>query len=512
MKGKRRLWDKLKLLHPKNLEKEVHIYGYHFSWKSHVTLMAASLIGISAVGMLFQLEPVYFGVVAAAVILALPVLVLDLYKKMYEQKRFSDAVSYMEQMLYAFQKNGKVVQALKESRGIFDDGQMRRCMDAAIWHMEQGMPQTEAGVLRESLGMIEEHYECVKLTMVHNLLIHAEEYGGNVLDSVTLALEDLERWKKRGYRLQAEKKKFHTDNLISIVVATLLCAIALYVLQEMQGMFAAGTGVQIFQLPVIQLSSMLFVLLLLRIFVKSARNLTDNWLSEETLHEDSYITHSYDMVVNYDEGKGRNKRVLLAIGLLAAAVACLAYGKRIAGLFCLPAAVFCLIRPKVICHLAKKDVTEEMYLVLPQWLMGLALLLQNNNVQVALTKSYAGVPAVLKKELAMLLARLEQEPGRLQSYTLFCANFDLPEVTSCMKMLHAFSENGTGNVGSQMNHLLERVAQMQDMADEIRNESTAFRMKLIFSYPVVAATVKLLADLSVGMVVMLQMLGSAGGI
>ena len=79
-------------------------------------------------------------------------------------------------------------------------------------------------------------------------------------------------------------------------------------------------------------------------------------------------------------------------------------------------------------------------------------------------------------------------------------------------MLHAVSENGTGNVRSQMGHLLERVARIQGMADDITNEKIAFRMKMLFSYPVVAATVKLLLDLTVGMVLMLQVLGSAGGV
>lgn len=80
-----------------------------------------------------------------------------------------------------------------------------------------------------------------------------------------------------------------------------------------------------------------------------------------------------------------------------------------------------------------------------------------------------------------------------------------------MKMLHAFSESGTGNIRVQMNHLLERVVEMQESADEMQNDSIAFRMKLIFSYPVAAATVKLLIDLSVGMIVMMQILGNMGG-
>lgn len=508
----RNLWGKLKLLHPKNLAKEVHVYGYHFSWKSHVLWMISALMGISAVGILFQLQTVQFFVVVAAVILVLPVLVLDMYKKMYEQKRFADIASYMEQMLYSFQKNGKIASALKECRELFEEGQMRECIERVILHIELGKPQSEQGVLRECLSIVEEYYSCSKLGMVHNLLVNAEEYGGESDDSIVLALEDIERWKKRGYSLQAEKKKSHIDNIISIIVATLLCAVALYVLDAMKEMFSAHAQIDIFAIPLIQVSSAVFILILLHIYVKSARSLTDDWLAEVTLREPEYILKSYDMVTNYDEGHARRKSILLAIIPIIFASICFYMKMLVPEIVCLLLMVFFLLQHKIGYMLAKKDITEEMYLALPQWLFGMALLLQNNNVQVALTKSYEDAPYVLKPELEMLLIRLQQQPGKLRSYTEFCSSFDLPEVTSCMKLLHAFSENGTGNVDTQMKHLLERVGQMQDMADGIRNANIAFRMKMIFSYPVIAATVKLLLDLSLGMVVMMQILGGIGGV
>lgn len=511
MRRARRAWNKIKLLNPKNLEKEVHIYEYHFSWKSHIVLMLGALVGISAVGILFQLEWIYFTVVVAAVICVLPVLVLDMYKKMYEQKRFGDAAAYMEQMLYSFQKTRKVVSSLKECRENFGEGQMRRCLDEAIMHIELGKPKTEQGVLRESLALVEAHYGCTKLSMVHNLLVNAEEYGGEVENSILVMLEDIERWRKRGYQLQAEKKKCHTDNIISIIVATLLCAVALYVLNSMKQMFEVRTAVDIFKLPVIQLSSVFFILILLHIFVKSSRSLTDDWLQDVVLHDAEYITKSYCMVMNYDETKERKRSMVMAGIFVLPACVLLWFGKRAVGIVCLLMSAFLFIQHRIGYYLAKRDVTDEMYLALPHWLLGMTLLLQNNNVQVAIIKSQEGAPTVLAGELEMLVERIERMPGKLQSYTAFCGEFDLPEVTSCMKMLHAFSETGTGNLAVQMNHLLERVGQMQDKADEIRNQSIAFRMKAIFSYPVIAATVKLLIDLSIGMVAMMQILGSIGG-
>lgn len=82
-------------------------------------------------------------------VFALPAFILDTYKKMYEQKRFADAATYMEQMLYAFQKTGKVLSALKEARETFEPGHMRDIMDESIGHLEAGHSYSEKSVLME---------------------------------------------------------------------------------------------------------------------------------------------------------------------------------------------------------------------------------------------------------------------------------------------------------------------------------------------------------------------------
>lgn len=511
MQKKKKLWSSVRLLHPRNLGREVDAYGYHFSWKAHVLLLLFTLAGIGAVGFLFQLSPVLFVVLAAAVACAVPILILDMYKRMYEQKRFADVAAYMEQMLYSFQKTGKVISAWKECLESFSEGQMRQTLERAIRHLEAGKPETEQGVLRESFDIIEVQYGCQKLHIVHELLAGMEDYGGEAENSILLLLEDIANWKKRGYRLQAEKKKSHTDNMISIICAVVLCAVALYVLDQMKHMFAAESSLIVFQIPVIQVSSTVFLIILLYVFVKSVRNLTDDWLTEDAIWEQGYLVKSYDMIRNYDEKKERRKSLICAAPVAVLLCILLLLGKSGWSLLLVIPLVFLILQHRIGYHIAKKDVTNAMYLSLPQWLMEMALLLQNNNVQVSLMKSMEDAPELLKKELGALMERLKENPGKLQAYTSFCSSFDLPEVSSCMKMLHAVCENGTGNIRVQMQHLLERVNEMQGRADDIANEGIAFRMKLIFSYPVVAATAKLLIDLTVGMIVMLQFLGGMGG-
>lgn len=512
-KKEKRLFRGLALLNPKNLEKEVHVYGYNFSWKANILVMIGSLLGISAIGMLFQLKPVYFTAIIVAVIVVLPILIRDAYRRMYQQKRFADVVTYMEQILYSFQKSGKVVSALVETREIFDEGQMRETIDEAISYLNEGRPATEKGVLREALEIIEKPYECVKLHTVHELLISGEEYGGETENSILLVLSDLELYKRRGYKLQADKKASHTDNIISIIVATILCAVGLYVLDAMQDMFpAVAVDASIFQVVIIQITSLLFILFMLFVLVKSQRSLTTNWLQDEKMHEKDYLLGSYDTVMNYDESKEKKKSIIFAAPFLVGAIPVFIFYKAWLGIVLLLIGAFMLVQHRVGYNLAKKDINQELYIALPQWLMEIALLLQTNNVQVSIAKSIEGAPIVLQQELELLMERLQEAPDSLRSYTDFCRKFDIPEAQSCMKMLHAISESGTGNAKVQINNLIMRVNEMQDMADNIRNESLAFKAKMIFAYPVGGATVKLLVDLTIGMVFMMSMLGNMGGV
>ena len=391
-------------------------------------------------------------------------------------------------------------------------------VDIAYWEKYRELYTRNIGYIcalingYSALEMIEKQYACVKIRMVHELLISSEEFGGDVSNSILLVLNDIELWKRRGYKLQADKKASHTDNIISIVVATILCATALYVLDAMGKMFPNVENFNIFGVGVIQISTFVFILFLMFVLAKSIRNLTENWLNNEALMDADYIISSYDTVMNYDEKKEKKKSILFALPFVIGTAAAFYFEQVWIAVICILLVAFMLMQHRVGYNMAKKDVNRELYIALPQWLMEIALLLQGNNVQVSIAKSRVEAPAVLQKELMLLTERLQKEPDRLSSYTDFCKDFDVPEVQSCMKMLHAISESGTGNAAVQINNLIQRVNEMQDMADNIRNESIAFRMKMLFSYPVLAATVKLLIDLTLGMFYMLQLLGSMGGV
>lgn len=487
------------------------MYGYNFSWKSNLLSIFGVLLGMGAIGILFQLKAAYFTLIMVTVIIMFPTFVLMMYRQMFEQKRFADAVTYAEQVLYSFQKNRKIVSALRETAEIFEDGKMRMAIEDAVEYLENGFEKTEAGVLREALSIIEKTFDCTKIRMVHSLLVNSEEHGGEMDTSILLLLDDIEVWKRRRYKLQAEKKASHKDNIISIVVATMLCIMALYALNSMAAMFPNAGGVDIFSEEVIQVSSFVFLLFLLYVLFKSFKNLTINWLKNETLYDETYIMSCYRKINDYDEGRERKKSIIISFVLGFCAVGFLAFRHLGFGVACILMAGVMLIQHKITLNMAKRDVNDELYMELPQWLMEISLLLQNNNVQVSIIKSIDDAPPLLQVELLMLAERLELAPDELLSYVKFCKRFDVPEVQRCMKILHAISESGTGNSKVQINNLVKRVQEMQEMADNIRTKELAFQMKMLFSYPVIGATGKLLLDLSVGMFYMFSMIGSMGG-
>mgnify|MGYP004595207361 CR=1 FL=1 len=510
---KSNLLHSLWLLNPNNLAKEIHVYGYNFSWKTHLLLLICSLLGITVIGLLFQLEPQYLVICIIAVLYMIPTGIRHTYKKMYEEKRFEDALTYMEQMLYSFQKNEKILSALRETEDVFGEGQMKECIEEAINYLETGKSAGD-DIRREALNIIQEKYSCTKMITVHELLLSTEIHGGESENSITLLIKDVENWKQRGYMLQNEKKRAHTNNIMSIAVATALCMGVLYGLVYLKTILPnISTSIDIFKVGIIQITSLLFVLCMLKTYMKSFRTQTTNVLKvDKTDDNEKLLLSDYNTVKNYDEKKERTKSLLCSVPFLIGAVVAFAYQKTILALPCIAFVIFMLNQHKIGYNIAKKKITNSLYETMPQWLMELALLLQHNNVQVSIAKTMDNAPIVMRMELEELMIRLSKEPNKITSYTDFCKDFDVPEIHSCMSMLHAISENGVGDSEQQIRNLLERINEIQDIADKRRNENATFKVAFMFQYPIAFATIKLLLDMTVGVFYLMTLLGSAATI
>ena len=482
---------------PKNLQKEVHAFGYDFYWKTYLIAILCMLLLFAAVGIFFRLEMVYIGIVAAVALLVLPILIRDMYRRMFEQRRFSDVTDYMEQMLYSFQKEHTVLRALQECYNAMPEGMMKHTVEKAIRYAQEGQAQTEAGALAEALQIIEKKYECEKLHMVHEVLVSAESRGGDVDGSIELLIEDIEVWKRQVYQLQSKKKDCHADCIASIIVAALMCGADMYIMEVVKGMVYAGDDISIFRLLAVQISSFVFLLFCVFTFYRSNRKLTGDWLIKDRSAEEG-VLKSYQYVMEFNEVKESKKSRLFALVFLVAAVPCYIWLAKWAVIPCILIAAFMLVQHRFSYDMCRKDVKAALYMAFPEWMMDMALLLQTNNVQVAIQKSIPKAEKIMRGELLKLIERIKENPDDVQSYTTFCEKFDVPEIASCMKMLYAVSEAGSGNAKVQIENLVRHVQKFQERETEKKNEDISMKTRMICYYPIAATTCKMLVDMTAG--------------
>ena len=107
---------------------------------------------------------------------------------MYEHKQFLDVSDYMEQMLYSFRLNQKILLALKDTHTLFQEGRMHEVMGEAIQYIERGSFHYE--LYKEALEIIEHAYPAKRLVSIHEYLRTVESNGGACDEGIDLLLQD----------------------------------------------------------------------------------------------------------------------------------------------------------------------------------------------------------------------------------------------------------------------------------------------------------------------------------
>ena len=161
------------------------------------------------------------------------------------------------------------------------------------------------------------------------------------------------------------------------------------------------------------------------------------------------------------------------------------------------AALICLNQHRIGHRLMKKNLIADVKSAFPKWLMDLALLIQSENVQVAIQKSREHIPVILKEEVNTLVERLDVEPESSDPYHRFLDCLNLPEINAAMGMLYAVSIGNSGNCGSQIDELITKNLEMLDVADTARLKDKTAGMYLLFLAPVITASFKMIVDMAI---------------
>ena len=429
----------------KVLSDELKKYGYVFSVKRSGAQYAVVFAGMIALGRVFSLGVVSQIILCAAGVAFLPFFMINSAKNERHQRRFSDLNIYMEQFLYSFMKTGKILSSLEDVMQLFGEGQMHSTIQKAREYILH--TYDDISVEEEGLKIIEDAYPNDMLRILHHFALQTENLGGEYGESVRLLLEARRMWADRVYELLQEKKKKRRDIFLSIAVSLLLC-LMIYLL-------SAKLNLDLAAMPAAQAVTVTVLILDFFIFYRADVSLTSGYV--ESVHSDGeHYALEYERL--RDEIPKRpweklNHRVM------------------------------------------KKYVTKEIEKEFPYWLMQLSLLMQTENVQVSLYKSYDGAPEVLKPALRELIEGLKSTPDSIEPYISFLKEYTLPEIHSAMKMLYSISEGSGGDARSQIADIIRRNQRLLDRAERMKNEDAVAGMYGLFLAPQITAGVKLCVDM-----------------
>ena len=383
-------------------------------------------------------------VLFVAGMIVLPLLIRNTYRNRYYQQKFSDLNIYMEQFLYSFIKSRKVLTTLEDTYDLFEPGEMKKTIGAAIDHIRN--TYNESDFEEKALKIIEKRYPYQGLTVMHRFALRTEALGGEYGESVELLLESRRMWADRVYALQQEKKVKRREIVLSIITSLLLCSMVYYMAGRMNLDVSANTFAQVITVVVLVLD--------LFIYYKADSKLTAGYFADDTDREREYVKQ-YERFENYGNG------------------------------------FFDQLGKKA----AKKKLTEYIKACFPEWLMQLSLLMQSENVQMAVFKSYDDAPEIIKPELKKMIGRLRLNPNDKNAYTDFLSEFTLPAVRSTMKMLYSISEGKGGEARGQIADIIRRNQEMSDKAKRAADSDSLAGMYALFLAPQLTGGLKLVCDM-----------------
>ena len=465
-----------------NMLKEAKTYGSNVQPKNIILYLLAYSGIIGFVCWFMGLNPII--TIATVVISAffLPRLVINAYKRRYEKIKFADISQYIEQMLYAFKNSRKIYKSIEDILPLFKTSPIYK-----------DLVQMQKDILEkgnaEALAAFEEKYDCDKIAQMHKFILESETIGGDIEDTIDLLLDDNARWKERTEAFQKDRNKWRVSTVGAILISFALCIL-------MEKMLP--TDIDISKNIFIQITTGLAFVLEIIVYNALDKRLSVSFLNNLTTRSDEEIKKYYEEIVNYDKKKTLKKSIKGSIiPIVASIVTYILFSNTFLLISLLIFGAMMFATPFMNHKRHYKAIREEITIQFPKWLMSMAMLAQSNSIQVSLYKSIFTAPTVLKPELIKLNNGLRENPNSVDPYFDFMKDFNMPEITSSMKMFYAISSGAGSDTQKQIKDIIKRTNIMVDKAEKIANDNFVAGLYTLFLAPQVVGAMKLMIDMVV---------------
>lgn len=461
-----------------------------------VTYLVVVAAGVGA-GVALMLPVACIVVLVIVAMLFAPAFVYNAALDRYESNRFTDVVVYIRQMLYAFSQSSKVLDSLGEVRVLFrENTRMRRTVDEAVRMI--GDPSSQStDVEADALALVEKTYPSRHVIQLHRFMLTVERVGGDFTASTNLLLDSCAAWEARTRRLRDRRRMKRRDILISLFASAGLVAFMLRILHD--GAAAAAT-------PLVAGVDTLMVIVYMLIYLRAEHRLAADLLGAHT-GQDERLAVVYDKYVNYQWR--HDFRASLAWSLIPLALMGWGWAQHMTVVL----AVGCVLLPIMLMQheishrLKRRELVREIAVAFPQWLMEIALLLQTENVQVAIFRSVDDAIPVLRPALTSLRDQLSLDPTSSAPYFAFLAPFNLTDVTMSMRMLYSLSQGTSRDSNQQIATIVRNNTASLERAEDAREGAQMASMSLLFYAPSLVGSLVLLVDMTVYMVTLMAQMG-----
>lgn len=469
----------------KFLEEEIQTYGYKVSGFVLVQIFFVMAILCLIVSFAFGLHVIPTILMILCGLLFTPKLILNQYHQKSEQRRFDDANTYVEQMLYSFNQRKVISSSLVDVQSEFKDSAMRKTLAKAIETIDK------ENDVEKGLNIIYKAYPCSKIRTLHKFMLSAESVGGDFKKTIDLLNQDRAAWKKRKDKKIIMKK--HLKKIVTGAIAATLaiCALFLHQLPEFMSIIDAD---------IIQYSTVVIWLIDLILYVRADSINAKGILEEKDVFNTKDSKRRYQRVVTYDPKLEVKTSIKLAI--LPVILMIVAFVKKNYGVGCgmILLSLFMIYQHQIGFNITKKQATKEIQATFPQWMIDVALLIQTHSVKSALYYSIPNAPVILQDELAIFYNRINEEPHSVDPYIDFMKDFEVPQITSAMKMLYSIAEGEGGEPDEQISEIIRQNNNMLDIAEEIADEDSLSSLIALKMAPALVGGAKLMIDMFVFLV------------
>lgn len=421
--------------------------------KKEIKYAAGLLVIMLVICLLYHLGWLLTIVMLAVTAMAIPLLLRFRAKRREHLIQFEQYGQYLEQMMYSFQMNGKILLALTETEKVMEEGDWKDRIRQACDIVSLSM--SEKNIYEDAFAVIEEKYGNDRMKNLHRFFMQVELHGGEYKRFLRLFMEDCSHWIERVGLLRKDVMQMYWKVVIALGIAVGMCAVGDYLLPfRPQGMTAAaGKAV-----------SVVFLFVVIAVYLIVNKRVAINWLHRDQSKDEQMVEEYVQRLEVYRQGNGHQigRRIML------------------------------------------RTLEQSVKSAFPKWLMQVALLLQKNNVQVSIMQTLPTASAVMRPDIEKMIKMFEYCPEGILPYEQFLSQFEDKSIRQSMKTLYSISELGFEEGQQQIEQLLERNQKMAEQADKMKNENTLAGMVALYLLPMLIGAVKLLFDMTLFLFVFFQ--------